>query len=79
VKKQPPWSEDEDNDLYFAWHHQTLVGYKQPIKKFWEEIHDNYNQRTSADYLSLKSMMNRWHMLVMRYNRDDYYRVENNP
>jgi hypothetical protein len=78
VNKQPPWSEDEDNNLYFAWHHQTLVGDKQPIKQFWKEIHGNYNQRTSADYRSLTSMMNRWDVLVMRHNRDDYYRIENN-
>jgi hypothetical protein len=34
VKRNSKWSEDEDNDLYFAWHHQRIVGASQPLQQF---------------------------------------------
>jgi hypothetical protein len=40
-KREGKWSEDEDNDLYFTWHDQTLVGdtsHRQPWKQFWEGL-----------------------------------------
>ena len=70
------WTEDEDNELYFAWQHQTLVddaiyeasGVRPPFQLFWEKIHKNFNEKTTGDGRSLSSMLNRWHILVMRSN-----------
>jgi hypothetical protein len=65
-KRYEKWT--EDNELYFAWHNQTLIEDKQPFKQFWEGIHVNFNQRTSRDGRSLSSIRSRWSTLVMRYN-----------
>ena len=75
-KREAKWMKDEDNELYFAWHHQGLVdaalyeesGVRQPFKEFWEKIHENFNEKTSGEGRSVSSIMNRWHILVMRSN-----------
>jgi hypothetical protein len=62
-RREGKWTEDEDNDLYFAWHDQKLVGdtsHRKSWKQFWEEVHANFNQRTSGDDRSLPSITNRW-------------------
>jgi hypothetical protein len=74
-RRQLEWTEDEDNALYFAWNDQNLLEEalyvktgKQPFEEFWQQLHDRFKSNTSGEGRSLASLLNRWHILVVRSN-----------
>jgi hypothetical protein len=72
LSSRSKWIDDEDNIMYFDWHHQGLAdaslykvsGVHQPFQLFCEQILERFNATTCGEARSISSIMHRWEILV---------------
>ena len=81
--REPKWNNDEYHVLYVALHQQVLAdeacyqesGVHQPLPKICEQINERFNANTRRKARSMSSIINRWHILVMRSNAYTMYHL----